>query len=194
MTGAGKGIGRELCKLLAACGAKVVALSRTQSDLDSLSAEIDGGCETFVCDLGDAAAVAAAAEAVLAAGPCPLLVNNAAIAINGPFLEASTDDFDTLYAINVRSVMQVSQILAKAMIAAGGGGVRCATPLCTPSHPSPHPSQTEAQREAAVCTGDRERVVPGVDGGAEGPHPLQLRQGRPRHANQDHGPGARTTR
>ena len=129
VTGAGKGIGRELCKLLAACGAKVVALSRTQSDLDSLSAEIDGGCETFVCDLGDAAAVAAAAEAVLAAGPCPLLVNNAAIAINGPFLEASTDDFDTLYAINVRSVMQVSQILAKAMIAAGGSGVR--------KHPTP---------------------------------------------------------
>ena len=58
---------------------------------------------------------------------------NAAIAINGPFLEASTDDFDTLYAINVRSVMQVSQILAKAMIAAGGGGVRRATPLCPPS-------------------------------------------------------------
>ena len=143
MTGAGKGIGRELCKLLAACGAKVVALSRTQSDLDSLSAEIDGGCETFVCDLGDAAAVAAAAEAVLAAGPCPLLVNNAAIAINGPFLEASTDDFDTLYAINVRSVMQVSQILAKAMIAAGGGGVR-------KPHPTP-PSLTDGSSARGCC-------------------------------------------
>ena len=186
MTGAGKGIGRELCKLLAACGAKVVALSRTQSDLDSLSAEIDGGCETFVCDLGDAAAVAAAAKAVLAAGPCPLLVNNAAIAINGPFLEASTDDFDTLYAINVRSVMQVSQILAKAMIAAGGGGVRRATPLCPPL--------SLGLNETAVSPGDRERIVAGVDGGAEGPHPLQLRQGRPRHAHQDHGPRARTTR
>ena len=158
MTGAGKGIGRELCKLLAACGAKVVALSRTQSDLDSLSAEIDGGCETFVCDLGDAAAVAAAAEAVLAAGPCPLLVNNAAIAINGPFLEASTDDFDTLYAINVRSVMQVSQILAKAMIAAGGGGVRN-PPLprsapqrsCCCAFPSISPPRTDGSEAATVA-------------------------------------------
>jgi NAD(P)-dependent dehydrogenase (short-subunit alcohol dehydrogenase family) len=123
VTGAGKGIGRELCKLLAACGAKVVALSRTQSDLDSLCAEIEG-CEAFVCDLSDTSAVAASMEAVLAAGPCPLLVNNAAIAINGPFLEASTEDFDSLFAINVRAVMQVSQILAKAMIEAGGGGVR----------------------------------------------------------------------
>lgn len=100
----------------------MVALSRTQSDLDSLSAEIDGGCEAVVCDLGDAAATQAAVEGVLAAGPCSLLINNAAIAINGPFLEATTADFDQLFAVNVRSVMQVSQLIAKAMIEAGGGG------------------------------------------------------------------------
>ena len=123
VTGAGKGIGRELCKLLVACNAKVVALSRTQTDLDSLCAEIEG-CETFVCDLADASAVTASIKAVLDAGPCQLLVNNAAIAINGPFLEARTEDFDSLFAINVRAVMQVSQLLATAMIDAGSGGVR----------------------------------------------------------------------
>ncbi|RIK73920.1 MAG: short-chain dehydrogenase, partial [Planctomycetota bacterium] len=34
VTGAGKGIGREVARLLAGCGAEVVALSRTQRDLD----------------------------------------------------------------------------------------------------------------------------------------------------------------
>jgi L-xylulose reductase len=34
VTGAGKGIGREVCKLLAACNAKVVGLSRTLADLE----------------------------------------------------------------------------------------------------------------------------------------------------------------
>ena len=37
VTGAGKGIGREIATVLAQCGAQVIALSRTQSDLDSLS-------------------------------------------------------------------------------------------------------------------------------------------------------------
>jgi NAD(P)-dependent dehydrogenase (short-subunit alcohol dehydrogenase family) len=39
---------------------------------------------------------------VLAAGAVELLVNNAAIAINGPFMDAKTDDFDKIYAVNVR--------------------------------------------------------------------------------------------
>ena len=36
ITGAGKGIGRETAKLLAGRGARIVALSRTRSDLESL--------------------------------------------------------------------------------------------------------------------------------------------------------------
>ena len=40
VTGAGKGIGRDVCIHLASLGVHVVALSRTQADLDSLKAEI----------------------------------------------------------------------------------------------------------------------------------------------------------
>ncbi|MEP6988004.1 MAG: SDR family NAD(P)-dependent oxidoreductase, partial [Chloroflexota bacterium] len=46
VTGAGKGIGREIVKVLTECGAEVVAISRTQSDLDSLKAET--GCSIIL--------------------------------------------------------------------------------------------------------------------------------------------------
>jgi NAD(P)-dependent dehydrogenase (short-subunit alcohol dehydrogenase family) len=117
VTGAGKGIGRVIAPFLAECGADVVGLSRTPADLDSLRAEI--GCETIVADLADAAAARKAAGDV---GPIDLLVNNAGVAILEPFLDASVEAFDTTFAINVRAVMIVSQIVARGMIERGTGG------------------------------------------------------------------------
>ena len=42
VTGAGKGIGRDICKSLYHCGAEVLALSRTRADLSSLQQECPG--------------------------------------------------------------------------------------------------------------------------------------------------------
>lgn len=117
VTGAGKGIGREIARLLADCGADVVALSRTQADLDELADET--GCETLQADLADAQAAARAAES---AGPIDLLVNNAGISIPQAFLEASPEAFDLTMAVNVRSVLVVSQIVARGMIVRASGG------------------------------------------------------------------------
>src|SRR5262245_40298408 len=96
VTGAGKGIGREIVKHLAACGAEVVALSRTQADLDSLAKETP--CQTLSADLADAAACLRAAEQ---AGPIDLLVNNAGISIPQPLLETTVDAFDKTMHVNV---------------------------------------------------------------------------------------------
>ena len=61
VTGAGKGIGREIVKVLTECGAHVVAVSRTQADLDSLKAET--GCTTILADITSAEGARQAAEA-----------------------------------------------------------------------------------------------------------------------------------
>jgi len=120
VTGAGKGIGREIAALLAQCGARVVAVSRTATDLNSLAREI--GCETFAVDLGDAAAALAAAQAALAAGPVDLLVNNAGISIPQPFLQTTVEAFDRTINVNVRAAMLISQVVAGALIARGAAG------------------------------------------------------------------------
>jgi len=117
VTGAGKGIGRATAIMPANHGADVVALSRTQPDLTTLSEEI--GCQTIQADLGDPDQ---ARDAAHSAGCIDLLVNNAGISILQPFLETSVDVFDQIMAVNVRAVLIVSQIIAQGMILGGSGG------------------------------------------------------------------------
>ncbi|XP_012888570.1 PREDICTED: carbonyl reductase [NADPH] 2-like [Dipodomys ordii] len=118
VTGAGKGIGRDTVKALHASGARVVAVSRTHADLVSLSGECPG-VEPVCVDLGDWEATGQALGSV---GPVDLLVNNAAVALRQPFLEVTKDFFDRSINVNLRSVMQVSQIVARGMIDRGVPG------------------------------------------------------------------------
>lgn len=117
VTGAGKGIGREIARHLVACNASVLALSRTEADLASLREET--GCETICVDLDD---LAATQHALAAAGDVDLLVNNAGVSILEPFLDVTVAAFDEVMAVNVRGVLIVSQIIARGMIERGRGG------------------------------------------------------------------------
>ncbi|XP_075702771.1 L-xylulose reductase-like [Rhinoderma darwinii] len=118
VTGAGKGIGRGTVKALWASGAKVVALSRTSEDLESLVQECPG-VETVCVDLVDWPATEAALSSI---GPVDLLVNNAAIVEEQSFLDIKQDSFDRCFAINTRAVIPVSQIVARQMIERGVPG------------------------------------------------------------------------
>ncbi|MBV9491599.1 MAG: SDR family oxidoreductase [Verrucomicrobia bacterium] len=117
VTGAGKGIGRDIATMLHGFNARVVAVSRTEADLKSLQEAT--GCETLVADLGDPVAARRAAEQ---AGDVDLLVNNAAIAILQPFLKTTVEAWDATMAINLRAVLIVSQVVASGMIRRGVAG------------------------------------------------------------------------
>lgn len=117
ITGAGKGIGRACARHMAAQGARVVALSRTQSDLDSLTQET--GARGIPVDLSDpAAARAAMAEA----GTCDYLINSAGINVLESVLDMSEGSYETVLSINLRAALICCQEFARARIAAGGGG------------------------------------------------------------------------
>ena len=60
VTGAGKGIGRDIARLLVACGATVVGVSRSPADVASLQRELD--VEGIVADLTHADAAREAAR------------------------------------------------------------------------------------------------------------------------------------
>jgi NAD(P)-dependent dehydrogenase (short-subunit alcohol dehydrogenase family) len=117
VTGAGKGIGRVTAVKLAGEGAKVIALSRTASDLESLKREI--ACETIVCDLAD---MAETRRAVIEALPFDLLVNNAGTTKLEPFIDASLETFDWLMNVNAKAPMVVAQEAARDWIARGHKG------------------------------------------------------------------------
>jgi L-xylulose reductase len=112
VTGAGKGIGREIARRLAAEGAEIVAVSRTEADLTSLVDEIR--CVPLLGDVGVGDEARRLGEA---AGRVDLLVNNAGISLPQPFLETTGAAFDQTMATNVRGVLLLSQVIAKAWIA-----------------------------------------------------------------------------
>ena len=117
VTGAGKGIGREIATLLASMGATVVAVSRSPDDLATLKSEIN--CETISADLANASAAKLAAEK---AGAIDLLVNNAGISVPQSLLDTTVEAFDQTMAVNVRAAFVVSQVIARGMIERGHGG------------------------------------------------------------------------
>lgn len=118
VTGAGKGIGRELAKRLASLGAEVIAVSRSKDGLDSLSAEVKS-IKTIAVDLADWDATR---TAIQSAGPIDCLVNNAAHAALESFLDIKPESIDISFAVNVKAVINVSQIVAEGMIKRKNGG------------------------------------------------------------------------
>ena len=117
VTGAGKGIGRELVAALRERGAAVTALSRAQADLDSLRGET--GCETIQADLED---TEAAADAVRRALPFQLLVNNAGITALEPALETTEAAFFRVLRVNTWAALRMAQIVAGDLVARGERG------------------------------------------------------------------------
>jgi len=118
VTGAGKGIGRCIAKALSEGGAHTIAISRTQSDLDSLKQE-DPRIETVLLDVSDWDKTR---KVVSALGPVDCLVNNAGVLKMTPATEATPEEFDWLFNINTKAVMNISQIVAKGMIERQSGG------------------------------------------------------------------------
>ena len=115
ITGAGKGIGRTTAKALFQCGAEVIALSRTQSDLDSLKQEAPG-IQIVHADVSDIKSTVALIEKLT---PIHLLVNNAGIAKLQPFLEITEEVYDEVMQINLKAVLFISQVVAKDLVQRG---------------------------------------------------------------------------
>ncbi|KAK3090481.1 hypothetical protein FSP39_012203 [Pinctada imbricata] len=112
------GIGRAIAKKLSECGAETIALSRTQADLDSLKAE-NSNIHTVQCDLGDWDSTRKVIESL---GRIDLLVNNAGVSRLDTFLNFKKEDLDFVYDINIKAVINVSQVVAKGMVERGNGG------------------------------------------------------------------------
>ena len=112
VTGAGKGIGRTTAKALLKCGAEVIALSRTQSDLDSLKQEAPG-IQTVLADISDVKSTLSLLKPLF---PIHLLVNNAAVSSLRSFLEITEDEYDRIMQINLKSVLFISQAVAKDLV------------------------------------------------------------------------------
>lgn len=128
ITGASRGIGAEIAKMLARHGAHVIVSSRKLESCNSVVEElISEGCsaEALACNVGDLDAITTAFEKIQAAhGGLDILVNNAAANPHfGDILETSHSAFQKAVDVNIRGYFFMSVEAAKMMKERGAGAI-----------------------------------------------------------------------
>lgn len=125
VTGASRGIGRELALALAAAGAQVLAGVRRAEDGAELAAAAGQGSITpFLLDVTDVAATRAAIDDEVAArGPIQILVNNAGLGFNHDAVDVSESDWDAMMDVNLKGLFFTTQAVGRHMLEAGYGRV-----------------------------------------------------------------------
>jgi len=114
VTAAGQGIGRATAEAMVREGAIVFATDINAETLATLE-----GAETFLMDARDPAQITAAATR---AQP-DILVNCAGFVHNGTILEATEDEWDFAFDLNVKSMFRTIRAVLPGMLAQGGGAI-----------------------------------------------------------------------
>jgi 2-keto-3-deoxy-L-fuconate dehydrogenase len=118
LTAAGQGIGRATAEAFVREGARVIASDVNAALLQSLAAET--GCTTRVLDVTDAAAIAAAAQAV---GAVDILFNGAGFVHAGTVLDCTEEEWNFGFELNVRSQYRMIKAFLPAMLQSGRGSI-----------------------------------------------------------------------
>ena len=122
VTGASRGIGRAIALRFAREGWHVVAVARTRSELDALSAEVDdagGTSRAIALDIADAEAVASRLKDV----DVDVLVNNAGVGVLKPFVELAPAEWHRMLDVNVNALFHVTRAVLPGMFARRSGHV-----------------------------------------------------------------------
>lgn len=128
VTGASRGIGSSIARLLAAQGARVILSSRKADALEEVARSIrdDGGqADVLACHIGEMEGIEALFRDVSDRfGRLDILVNNAATNPHfGPIWETDPASFQKTVDVNIRGYFFMSSQAARLMMAGGGGAI-----------------------------------------------------------------------
>src|SRR5437016_7372228 len=127
VTGAGRGIGRAIALKFASAGADVVCASRTADNSEKAAAEVRAlGRRAWASpvDVTDGAAVAAAAEKILAEpGRVDILVNHGGITRDGLLMRLSEEDWDTVLNTNLKGAFLFTKAFTRAFVKQRSGRI-----------------------------------------------------------------------
>ncbi len=123
VTGAGKGIGLEICRHLVREGARVVLNDVDQSLAEQAAADLGSACTPVA---GDASTQSVIDDMVATAtdlsGRLDIAIANAGITLFGSFLDYSREDFRRVLDVNLGGTFFLAQAAARQMKEQGGGG------------------------------------------------------------------------
>jgi 3-oxoacyl-[acyl-carrier protein] reductase len=120
VTGGSEGIGRGIAAALAAEGAAVTIMARSEDALRAAAGEL--GVDFVVGDVGvEADAARAVATVVEARGRLDILVNNAGIGTFRPLVEMGLEDMERVYRTNVFGAFLMAREAARQFVKQGSG-------------------------------------------------------------------------
>lgn len=128
VTGASRGIGREIALLLAKNGAKVIvnyngSEASAQAVVDEI-AGFGGNAEKYQCNVADFAESKAMIDAIIKEnGRLDILVNNAGITRDGLMMRMSEADFDAVIDINLKGTFNCIKHVSRQMLKQRGGRI-----------------------------------------------------------------------
>ncbi|HEX7813780.1 SDR family oxidoreductase [Dyella sp.] len=128
VTGASRGIGAEIARLLAGNGAHVIVSSRRQDDCQSVVDDIvaqGGSAEAIACHIGELEQIQALYDAVQSRhGRLDILINNAATnPYFGHILDTEPSVLQKTVDVNIRGYFYMSTHGARLMARHGGGAI-----------------------------------------------------------------------
>nr|WP_217345565.1 SDR family oxidoreductase [Noviherbaspirillum sp. L7-7A]MBV0879862.1 SDR family oxidoreductase [Noviherbaspirillum sp. L7-7A] len=128
VTGASRGIGEGIARLLAAQGAHVIVSSRKQDACEAVAASIreeGGNAEAYACHIGEMAQIDKLfADLEARHGRIDILINNAATNPHfGHITETDVGAFQKTVDVNIRGYFFMSSAAAKLMARNGGGSI-----------------------------------------------------------------------
>ncbi len=104
VTGASRGIGREIALALAEAGARVACLATNETLLNEVVARIGAGGLAIRCDVSKGAEIDPAVEKAAAAfGGLDILVNNAGVTRDNLLLRIKEEDWDAVLDTNLKA-------------------------------------------------------------------------------------------
>lgn len=130
VTGASKGIGKQIAKTLAEAGARVMLSSRKQDALETAAADIDGETAVHAANAGDPEQAAACVQATMDTfGSIDILVNNAATnPYYGPAVDIDLPRYDKTFEVNLRGpLVWTQEVWNNSMKDAGGTVINIAS-------------------------------------------------------------------
>jgi 3-oxoacyl-[acyl-carrier protein] reductase len=123
VTGAAQGFGLGIAETFAREGARVAVLDLNAAGAEEAARKIGNAATPLACDVAKAADVErAVGEAIRAFGRIDILVNNAGTSHrNQPMLDVSEEEFDKVFAVNVKSIYLMAKAVVPHFREHGGG-------------------------------------------------------------------------
>ena len=127
ITGASQGLGKQFATLVAANGAKVALAARQVPKLEELKNKLEE-CSSEVMvvemDVLDQESITQGVAEVESKWAIPdILINNAGLAINKPFLDVEESEYDRVLDTNLRGCFFCAQAVARRMVEKKSGSI-----------------------------------------------------------------------